>query len=87
MQCSSYKQCFDQTCQIELGKAISAQKSLAVKLLRVGGKCAITASLCDLATETTERGASTRTECSDEALMDGMDHVARQLAGEAASVR
>lgn len=81
----SYKSCYDQTCQIELGKAIAAEKSAAVKLLRVGSKCAITASLFDLASETTELGASTRTNCSDDALMDGMDQVARQLSGEPAA--
>ena len=79
---TGYRECFDQSCQIDLGKAISAQKSLAVKVLRVGGKCAITASLYDLKSETTERGASVRTECSDDALMDAMDQIARQLAGQ-----
>jgi hypothetical protein len=78
----SYKVCYDESCQIELGKAISAQKSLATKIIRIGGRCAITSSLYDLKTETTERSASERTDCSDGGLMDGMDRIARQLAGE-----
>ena len=32
----SYRKCVDQRCQIELGKAMAAQKSLATKLLKVG---------------------------------------------------
>jgi hypothetical protein len=32
----SYRACVDQSCQIELGKAMAAQKSLATKLIRVG---------------------------------------------------
>jgi hypothetical protein len=32
----SYRACFDQSCQIELGRALAAQKSVACKLLRLG---------------------------------------------------
>jgi hypothetical protein len=76
----SYKQCFDQSCQIELGKAMAAQKSLATKLLRVGTQCAMTANLYDLKKETVEKAATARTACSDDALMGGVDEIARQLA-------
>jgi curli biogenesis system outer membrane secretion channel CsgG len=41
----SHRECFDQSCQIELGKAIAAQKSLATKLLQVANTCAITTTL------------------------------------------
>jgi len=68
----SYRQCYDQSCQIELGKAIAAQKTLASKLLKVGETCAITATLYDLKTETAERGASVRVACEDSKLMDGI---------------
>jgi hypothetical protein len=75
----TYQACFEQSCQIELGKALAAQKSLATKLLRVGTKCAITGVLFDLRSETTDRSTTVRTECSDDALMDGMDQLSRQL--------
>jgi hypothetical protein len=78
----SYKQCFDQSCQIDLGKAVAAQKSLATKILRVGDNCAITATMFDLKTETTEKAASVRTTCSENSLMDGMDKIADQLAAD-----
>jgi hypothetical protein len=64
-----------------MGKALAAQKSLATKILRVGKRCAITSTLYDLKTETAEKSALSRTECSDDALMDAMDRVARQLSG------
>jgi hypothetical protein len=76
---SSYKACFSEECQIELGKAVAAQKSLATKLLRVGNSCALTSTLYDLKSETTEQAASARTECSDNALMNGVDQVVQQL--------
>jgi hypothetical protein len=77
-----FKKCYDETCQLELGKAVAAQKSLATKLLQVGESCAVSATLYDLKTETTERAASARTNCSVNALMDGMEKIAGQLGGK-----
>lgn len=77
----SFKECFDQRCQIELGKAVAAQKSLATKLLRVGSKCALTSLLYDLKTEATDRAASVKTTCTEEALLTGVEQLARQLSG------
>jgi hypothetical protein len=76
---TSYRECFDQRCQIELGKAMAAEKSLATKLLKVGGQCAFTALLYDLRSETTERAASVKTACSEEALLNGIEQLAVQL--------
>lgn len=75
----SYRKCVDQRCQIELGKAVAAQKSLATKLLRVGKQCALTALLYDLKTEATDRAASVRTGCTEEALLAGVAKLASQL--------
>jgi hypothetical protein len=74
-----YRACFDEACQIELGKALSAQKTLSTKLLRVGDVCAITAVLYDLKTETAGEAASSETDCSVNALMGGVRKVAEQL--------
>ncbi|MBW2736878.1 MAG: hypothetical protein JRH20_31225 [Deltaproteobacteria bacterium] len=77
----SYKLCVEQRCQIELGKAVAAKKSLATKLLKVGKQCAFTALLYDLRTETTERAAQVRTACDQDALLGGVEKLAKQLAG------
>jgi len=77
---SSYKQCYDQTCQIDIGKALAASKSLATKILRVGNKCALTTILYDLKTETAERAASAKTGCSDDQLMEGVDQLIKSLS-------
>jgi len=74
----TYRQCYQESCQIELGKALAAQKTLATTLIRVGSKCAVTANLFDLKTETAEKGATVNTGCSPDALLDAM----KQLAGE-----
>ena len=75
----SYKACVDQACQIELGKQLAAQKSLSTKLLRVGGKCALAAKLFDLKSETAEKAATARTDCSDDALMGAVDVIVKGL--------
>jgi hypothetical protein len=76
----SYKTCYDESCQIELGKAVAAQKSLSTKILRVGKTCALTAQLYDLRSEATERAAQVQSPCADEALLGGIKELVRQLA-------
>jgi hypothetical protein len=76
----TYRHCYDQRCRIELGKAVAAEKILAVRIFKTGSQCVVTASLYDLRTETTERAATTRTDCSDADLMSALDDVARQLS-------
>jgi hypothetical protein len=77
----TYKQCYEQSCQIDLGKALAAEKTLSTKLLRIGNQCAITCILYDLKTETTDQAASVDTACSESALMGAMAEIARKLTG------
>jgi len=76
----TYRHCYDQRCRIELGKAVAAEKILAVRIFKTGRQCVVTANLYDLRTETTERAATTRVECTDASLMSALDDVARQLS-------
>ncbi|HOX44420.1 MAG TPA: hypothetical protein PK668_12525 [Myxococcota bacterium] len=76
----SYRPCFEASCQIELGKEVAAQKTLATRILKVGEACVLTSQLYDLKRATTEKAASARVECGAEKLLDGMDQLARQLA-------
>lgn len=75
----SYGACVDESCQIQLGKAVAAQKSLATRLIRAGGKCAMTMTLYDLVTEASETAVTVRTACSEQALMDGIDQLTTRL--------
>ncbi|MFC1654361.1 HEAT repeat domain-containing protein [Myxococcota bacterium] len=76
----TYRHCYDQRCRIELGKAIAAEKILAVRIFKTGSQCVVTANLYDLRTEATERAATTRVKCSDAALMTALDTITRQLS-------
>lgn len=76
-----YRDCTDQRCRIELGRALAARRSLSTKILRVGDTCAMTIALHDLETELAERAASTRTACREEDLLFGLDRMVEQLGG------
>ncbi len=77
---ASYRKCYDESCQLEMGKALAAEKTLTTKLLRVGDRCAIVATLYDLKTETTDKSALEKTNCSANELMELMDKITKTLA-------
>jgi len=81
-QTESYKQCFDQSCQIELGKELAAQKSLATKVLKIGKKCRVTGDLYDLKRAASERAATAGSGCSEDELLAAVEEVAAKLTGK-----
>ena len=56
----SYDDCYDEACQIEIGKEIAAQKTLATKVSQLGRTCIVTMHLYDLRKSASEK-ASTKT--------------------------
>jgi hypothetical protein len=80
-QADSYRACVDERCQLELGRELAAQKTLATKILRLGAQCQLTSVLYDLRTATTERAATREAPCREDALLAAMRAVADQLAG------
>ena len=84
----SHRQCFDQACQIDIGKAFAAQKTLGTKVVRLGGKsCAVTSTLYDLRTEVTEAGATAEAACDQDALVGALKVVVGKLLGEGVAPR
>lgn len=75
----SLSECYDERCQIEIGKAVAAQMSLETAVGRVGTSCVMTSRLFDLREETMIRAASYRGECSDDALTNGLESVVNEL--------
>jgi hypothetical protein len=76
---ASYKLCYDQKCQIELGRELAAQKTLSTQILKIGKKCVVTSSLYDLKKAATERGATSEGKCSEEGLMTSVKNIVYQL--------
>jgi hypothetical protein len=77
---NSYRACYDDRCQIELGKAVAAQKTLATQILKVAEQCAVAANLFDLQSETSVRAAKVNAACSAPALLKALDEVSERLS-------
>jgi len=75
----SYKECYDQSCQIELGRELAAQKSLDISILKIGNKCQMTANLYDLKKATTELAANADAECNEESLLAALKIIGEKL--------
>ncbi len=76
----SYEACFDEACQIELGKALAADKLLRASVVRLGAECVLSAALLDLRTETAERQASTAIACDGTGALGAIDALLGRLA-------
>jgi formylglycine-generating enzyme required for sulfatase activity len=77
----SYKTCFDQSCQIELGKELAAQKSLSTRIMKIGSKCSITATLYDLMRSASEKSATANVACTEDGMMTGITEIVQKLDG------
>lgn len=80
----SYKRCYDQSCQIEIGRELAAQKSLSTMIVKLGSKCSITSVLYDLRRSTSEGGATASGGCSEDALAETLEAMVRKLAARQA---
>ena len=75
----SYKKCFDQSCQIEIGKELAAQKSLSTVIMKLGSKCMVTSVLYNLRTAASEGGATAEGGCSEDAIVASIKTVVKKL--------
>ncbi|HOE82517.1 MAG TPA: SUMF1/EgtB/PvdO family nonheme iron enzyme [Myxococcota bacterium] len=79
----SHKDCYDQSCQIELGKAVAADKSLSSRLIKIGDVCALQSQIYDLKTETTDAGAEAEGPCTVAGIKASIDLVVAKFKGGA----
>jgi hypothetical protein len=81
-QAESYQECYEQACQIELGRELAANKTLATSVLKLGDKCTVTASLYDLKTQATDRSAmADAVDCTPGGLKAAIAAVAERISG------
>lgn len=78
-QAESFKACYDEACQIEIGRELAAQKALVTRIVQVGTACAVTSTLIDLTRATSERAATFKADCSADAVVDGLEGVVKEL--------
>ena len=78
---ASFKACYDQSCQIEVGRELAAQFTVSASISKVGRTCIITSALYDLRKAATTTTASAKGKCTADALLEAMDKIAVKLEG------
>lgn len=78
---ASYRPCFDDACQIEIGKEVAAEKTLTSKVSRIGPACVVTLTLYDLRESATEAAGSARGTCTEQGVLDALDRALVELTG------
>jgi len=77
---NSYRRCYERSCQIEIGKELAAQKTLATQVIKLGSKCGITGTLFDLKRAAAERAATVRGGCSEDEIVTSLEVMVKKLA-------
>lgn len=77
---ASYRACVDESCQIELGKALAAEKVLRTRVIRQEDRCLTTSTLYDLRTEASDRAAVAKSACTPAELTRALTELAQDLA-------
>ena len=78
----SHKQCYDQACQVELGRELAAEKSISTQVIKLGSQCAVTATLYDLRKSASDRAATVQGGCDLDGIVGNLEIAARRLAGK-----
>ena len=77
----SYKKCYDQSCQIDIGRELAAQKTLSTIMMKLGSRCMVMCALYDLKTATSQKGVSIKGGCSEDEIVDSIVKAVAGLAG------
>ena len=78
----SYKECYDQSCQIEIGKELAAEKTLSTKVIKLGNRCTVTLTFYDLKKSTTESAATQHGQCGENKVIESVDKALAKLFGD-----
>jgi hypothetical protein len=77
----SYKECVDQACQIELGRELAAQKTLATQVLKLGSRCTVTLTLYDLKKSAADKASTDSGKCGEDDIIETIDKALAKLLG------
>ncbi|MBK6685152.1 MAG: hypothetical protein IPG45_11850 [Deltaproteobacteria bacterium] len=78
----SYQECYDEACQIEIGRELAANKSVLTEVVKLGSQCALVATLYDLERSTTEQATTEKGGCDVDGLAKSIERAAARLRGE-----
>jgi hypothetical protein len=78
---ASFKACYDQSCQIEVGREMAAQFTVSASISRVGSTCIITAAMYDLKKAATYKTGTAKGPCTADDLLVSVEQIAGKLEG------
>jgi formylglycine-generating enzyme required for sulfatase activity len=80
----SYKECIDQSCQIEIGKELAAQKSLASQVLKLGSQCKVLLNLFDLKQAASDGSGAATGPCTEDGVVLALEQAVSAMLGPSA---
>jgi hypothetical protein len=84
---TSLEACYDEACQIEIGKEVSASKAVLSDVVRLTAEqCALTGTLFDLRAAASELATTEKVSCDPAALVAGLDRLSASLKAHSAMV-
>jgi uncharacterized protein (TIGR02145 family) len=75
----SYKKCYDEKCQIEIGRQLSANKVLTTTVRRISSECRVTSSLYDLKQQATDIIVKEKVGCNESDLVKAVEKLAAKI--------
>ncbi len=81
-QTESHKACHDQSCQVEMGRELAAQKSLSTQIFKIGKKCQLTATFFDLRKAAADKAVRVKADCTEESLGEALEPLVAKLTGK-----
>lgn len=79
----SFESCYDESCQIQLGRELAANKVLKTQLLALGGRCVLTSTLYDLKTASADWAHTEKSGCSSAEFLVAVEAIAAALGSRA----
>jgi len=78
----SYKDCYAQACQLEIGKRVAAEKTLATAVKQIGSQCIVTMQLFDLRKSASENAGTAKSGCDEGMVAKSIYHSIEQLSAQ-----
>ncbi len=77
----SYKECYEESCQIEVGKELAAEKTLATRISKIGSTCTVSLKLYDLRKSVAEAGRTGEGRCSPDGIFKALKKALEGMLG------
>ncbi|MEL7369395.1 MAG: DUF2380 domain-containing protein [Myxococcota bacterium] len=78
---ASYEACYDESCQIEVGKELAAEKVVVGSISKFGAVCLVNLRIFDLAKSAAAMAGTARGACAAEAVLASVDEAVERLIG------